>query len=400
MDWNAIFNSRMGRLTPSSIQEMMNLSSKPGCISFTAGEPSMELYPVEKIEEAMAATLSKEPEVLAYSEPPGDPGFRDWISEWLDGKGYTPGPAGMERIMLTNGSQAGLNLLSLMFLEKGSRIMVENPSYPEAVLTFAKEGPEFLPVPMDSDGPDVAGMEDILKRNRISFFYTIPTFQNPSGLSTSTERKKRILELADKYDFMIVEDDPYRELWFDAEPSPTYLSLCGNGDRVLYLGSFSKIVAPGVRCGYMVLPPDVMKKATELRVALEVNLPSLLHRMLHKVVTDPFFDGHLDHLRDVYRSRRDSMAENVDKYLSPLGFDFSRPAGGFFLWGRVPGIDGAGFCRYAVLKEKIGVIPGKAFFVGGGGDDYIRMSFAKVVPTQAEEGVLRLQRAMKGFLED
>jgi len=393
-----MFNDRMKRLTSSSIQEMMNLSSVPGCISFAAGEPSMELYPAEKIKTAFDETLLKEPEVLAYSEPPGDPGLRNWISEWLYDKGYSPRLVGMERILLTNGSQAGLNLISLMFLEEGSRIMVEDPSYPEAILTFGKEGTEFFPVPISGDGPDIDKMEETLKKNRISFFYTIPTFQNPSGISTSAEKKRQVLALAEKYDFMIIEDDPYRELWFDDEPPVTYLSLSGDSGRVFYLGSFSKIVAPGVRCGYMVLPYDVMKKAVDLRVALEVNLPSLMHRMLHKVVTDPFFPHHLDHLRDVYRERRDSMAGSVDKYLVPLGFDFIRPAGGFFLWGRIPGIDGADFCRYAVVNEKIGVIPGEAFSPGGEGADFVRISFAQVLPDQAKMGVGRLERALKKYL--
>lgn len=399
LNWNRLFNSRMERLNPSVIQEMMSLISRPGCISFTAGEPSMDLHPMEKLRQAINETLFSNPEVLAYSDPSGDPELRAWISAWLKKKGYASFEPGMERILLTNGSQAGLNFLSLMFLTEGDKILVEDPSYTEAILSFGKEGVAFLPVPLEEEGPDLDVMEDFLKKNRVSFFYTVPTFQNPSGRSISKEKKMKILELAEKYDFLIVEDDPYRELWYDSSPPATFLSLSSDNERVIYLGSFSKIVAPGVRCGYMVLPLSVMAKASDLRVAIEINLPSLIHKALLKVVDDPIFPLHLDNLRSTYRARRDCMVRDVSEFLAPLGFRFSIPQGGFFLWGSMNELDGLEFSRYAAIHEKIGVIPGEGFFVGGGGKDYLRFSFAQVLPEQSREGMLRLERAFRGFRE-
>ncbi len=398
MSWSSLFNIRMKRLKPSIIQEMMTLVSRPGCISFTAGEPSMDLHPLEKIRSAIDETLLNDPGTLAYSEPSGDPGLRAWISSWLETNQYCAGNPGMERIFLTNGSQAGLNFISLMFLKEGDNVLVEDPSYTEAIMSFGKEGVNFLPVPLKEEGPDLQVMEDFLKKNRVSFFYSIPTFQNPSGRSISKERKVEILDLAEKYDFLIVEDDPYRELWFDSSPPPTFLSLSRDDERVIYLGSFSKIIAPGLRCGYMVLPLSIMKKAAELRVALEINLPSIIHKTVLNVVDDPLFPLHLDNIRSTYRSRRDSMVKNVYELLTPLGFSFSPPEGGFFIWGSMKGLKGLEFSRYAAINEKIGVIPGEGFFVGTGGENYLRFSFAQVLEDQSREGVIRLNRALKNFV--
>lgn len=392
-----MLSTRTKRLSPSVIQEMMELVSRPDCISFTAGEPSMDLHPLEKIRMAFNEVLFQNPEVLAYSDPCGDPELRTWISDWLEKSGYVKSGPGMENLLLTNGSQAGLNLLSLMFLQEGDRIMVEDPSYTEAILSFGKEGASFCPVPLDDQGPRLEVMEDRLKKEKISFFYSVPTFQNPSGGCISRERKLQILDLASKYDLMIVEDDPYRELWYDSPPPPTFMSLCRDEGRVIYLGSFSKTVAPGMRCGYMVLPPEVMKKAAQLRVALEINLPSILHKALLAVVDDPLFSLHLDNLRNNYRDRRDSMVAELSEHMVPLGFEFSKPGGGFFIWGKVPGIDGMAFSRYAALNEKVGIIPGKGFFVGNGGEDYLRLSFAQVLPEDSGKGVIRLARALEGY---
>ncbi len=395
MTWQKLYNERVRSLTPSIIQEMRDLISVPGTISFAAGEPSSELYPVTELRSAFGKVLENSPELLAYASPAGDPCLREWISSWLYRKGYSLEEKGSDRILLTNGSQAGLNLLSLMFLEKGKKIVLEDPSYTEAMLTFSKEGVQLLTVPMDDEGPVPDLFEKVVREEKPELYYTIPTFQNPSGISVSEKRKLQILDIADRYGVRIIEDDPYRQLWFDSAPPSTYLALSEDSENIIYLGSFSKIIAPGIRCGYALLPPEVMKKAMELRVLLEIGLSSVLQRSVFEFLSTSDFEAHLVHLREVYRSRRDAMVNSLNKNIVPHGMDLGVPEGGFFIWGRIPGIDTSEFARFAAKEEKIGTVPGSGFFaVPDHGREFLRLSFAQVTPEEAEEGSQRLSRAL------
>jgi 2-aminoadipate transaminase len=397
MHWESLFNARAQKLQPSGIQEMMVYASRPGTISFAAGQPSEDLYPVEVIKQGFNEALN-DMSVLAYPHTAGDPLLRKWVSDWMADEKLVLEAPGEDRILLTTGSQQGLNILSQLFLKDGDVVIVENPSYPEAMLTFEKEGARFLTVPIDEEGPDPMRLEKVLKKEKVAFFYTIPTFQNPSGASTSLKRKREILALLKKYGVTLVEDDPYRQLWFDSQPEATYLSIAEEDDPVIYLGSFSKIVAPGLRCGWMVLPPEVMEKAVQLRLTLELGSSALLQRIVFFVVSQPSFDEHLHSLRDEYKERRDAMAEAISKYLTPLGFSFSLPHGGFFFWGENKKIDGVAFARFAAKEHKVAVIPGEIFFAfPEEGKHFIRLSFAKVKAGEMSTGIERIAEAFREF---
>lgn len=398
MYWESLFNHRALRLQPSIIQEMMAFASRPGVISFAAGQPSEDLYPTEAIAEGLKFSLS-EPFILAYPNTAGDTSLREWISVWMAKEGLSSGEKGGKNILLTTGSQQGLNILSQLFLQEGDGVIVENPSYPEAMLTFAKEGARFFPVSLDEEGPIPEELETLLSQEKIRFFYTIPTFQNPSGRSTSAARKKIILEVLKRHNVFVVEDDPYRQLWFDEEPACTYLSMAEKENHVVYLGSFSKIIAPGLRCGWMVLPPEVMEKAVYLRLTLELGVSALLQKTVLYVVSQEKFLHHMRRIRAVYAQRRHAMASAVEEYLNPLGFKSVVPKGGFFFWGELHGVNGVDLSYLAAAKHKVAVIPGEIFFSKPEeGRFWMRLSFAKVGEEKIIDGVKRLSCAIQEFI--
>lgn len=395
MEWTHRLTGRAKRLVPSIISEMMRLAAGEGVVSFTAGQPSADLYPTNELVATLGESLRGFPEGLAYPQPLGDDTLRRWIASWLVREEIAPAGTEASQVLLTTGSQQGLSMLAQLFIESGSRILVEDPSYPEALLTFGREGAEFVPVPIEPDGPDIEALERALRSGPCAFFYTIPSFQNPTGYTTSTEKKRAVLELTARYGVPVVEDDPYFFLRYEGVPPETYLALSG-GEGVLYLGSFSKIVAPGVRCGFMVLPPELADRASMLRVTLEIGLPAFLQRGLAILFDSSFFPSHLARLRRTYGARRDGLVQAVEGHLVPLGFRYTIPQGGFFLWGRKKGIDALPFAFRAVRDFGVGVIPGSIFSVDErAGKEWLRLSFASVSPEESEVGCRRLAEAFE-----
>ncbi len=257
------------------------------------------------------------------------------------------------------------------------------------------------PVPLAENGPDIYALEDILKDNRVKFFYTIPTFQNPTGFSTGDDKKRQVLELARRHDFLIFEDDPYRNLSFDLVPGGTYIQAAGDDQRVIYLGSFSKIIAPGLRCGWVVAPDPLVEKLVKIRIMGTLCLPELIQYAILEFVRGMDISGYLKDLSGKYRLHRDALVSSLGRFAQPQGLEFTVPGGGFFLWGRVPWIrDMQKFALFAIREEKVALIPGKDFFLEEGiGMDTLRLSFSKVTPSMAEEGGRRLGSALSRFRE-
>jgi 2-aminoadipate transaminase len=379
---------------------MMRFVAEEKALSLTAGEPFEELYPSERLKEAFERTLGGGPSLYTYSnERRGKDNLRTWIFQWMKRDGLVPPWASEENIFITSGSQEGLHFLTECFVEKGRKILVESPSYPEALVSFKKEGADFIDVPLHEDGPDIEAMKKVLERENISFFYTIPTFQNPTGSLTSDEKRLEVLELAQKHDFLIIEDDPYRHLSLTGIPGRTYLSLAGDDDRVLYMGSFSKIVAPGMRIGWALVPDAVGDAFLKLRVVSNLCLSEFNQVALLNFLEDLDFDAWLSHLQNAYRNHRDAMVEGLKRDAKEEGLSFNNPRGGFFIWGRVPWIkDMHDFARFAVMEEKVGILPGDIFFIDPSrGRDTIRLSFAKTPPQVAKEGCRRLGRALRSY---
>jgi 2-aminoadipate transaminase len=390
------------RIKPSAITEMMILVKKHKAISLTAGEPSSEMYPVDLLRETIERAL-RDPGILSYYPlSTGITELREWIAEWMKEDRLLPQSYGGENVIMTNGSQDGLNLVSEAFVEAGDTVLTESPTYPEALLAFGKEGARFVSVPVDKDGPIIEEMERVLSQNKVKLFYTIVNFQNPSGCVTTEERKKRILELASRYGFLIIEDDPYRYLRYEGEHEGSYIGLAQEEDRVIYLGSFSKIIAPGIRCGYMVVPSKITSQMGELVLATKLSLPAFLQRATWELLRNIDMKAHLAKLADTYRTRRDALHRFLQEKAVPQGMAYDLPKGGFFIWARVPWLkDCFDFAKYAVLEEKVGVVPGAAFYpdVLTADRSTLRLSFAKVPPETAEEAGERLGRALARYKE-
>ena len=387
------------RLEVSEIGEMIRLVKKHGAISFTAGEPSEDLMPALQLKEAFRDVFD-DPSLLGYAGSVlGYAGLREWIRGWMRDDGLLPDWASASDVMITCGSQEGISLAGEALIDPGSCVLVESPTYMEALLSFRKQGAVCIGVSTDEHGIVIKSLEAILKSKNIRFLYSIPNFQNPSGNTASEERRREVLDVLRRYDVPMIEDDPYHHLSYDGETPPTYISLSGDDARVVYLGSFSKIVAPGIRCGWMIAPASLMTRISSLRVNACLDLPSVLQRGLLNYLSRLDVKGHIEELNSVYRRRRDALLLALDTHLSGVGFRHNRPGGGFFIWGNVTGIaDMTDFARYAVAGEKVGVIPGNVFFAPGAADQTsIRLSFAKNDEAQAEEGCVRLARAVKSY---
>jgi len=399
--WKARYNEKTDkRLTLSVIGEMMAFIAKEQAISLTAGEPFEDLYPADALRESFGKALEGPPSMYAYSnERSGIPELREWISTWMHSDGLAPSRVTGENVFITSGSQEGLHFLAECFVEPGTTVLVESPSYPEALIAFRKEGARFVDVPLDPDGPNIEALGSILAQERISFFYTIPTYQNPTGYVTCDAKKRAVLDLARKYGFFILEDDPYRHLSYGQAPGSTYLSLAQGDDLVLYMGSFSKIVAPGLRIGWVVAPDEVMQTLLRLRIVSNLCLPVFNQLALMNYLRSLDLDAWLGKLRNAYRLHRDALAKGLREEGQPQGLEFNIPEGGFFIWGRIPWIrDMHAFSRFAVLEEKVGVLPGNTFFINPScGKDTLRLSFAKTPPHVAAEGCRRLGRALRAY---
>lgn len=399
--FSSALSSRSQRLYDSGIKEMIEMVHRYGALSFTAGEPSDDLIQKEQLRQAICESFESSEDMMSYyHDPTGLTQLKEWIVAWMNTDGLLPSGLDVKNVMLTSGSQEGLNLITEAVVNEGDLVITEDPSYPEAFLTFSKEGSRLEGVHLDAQGPSVEAIEHIAKNEKIKMFYTIPCFQNPSGSVTSLRRRKDILALARRYDFLILEDDPYRHLWFSEPPPSSYISLPNNDGRVIYMGSFSKVIAPGIRCGWIIAPDWISSTLLRLRVASHLNLPTLMHQgILNYVTKNPFHD-YVSGLRKTYATRRDTLVQSLKHHISKNILTFDVPQGGFFLWGNIPILDDAGdFARYSIHEEGIGILDGSIFSVGlkTVNKSAIRLSFAKIKQEEAEEGCLRLARAISKY---
>lgn len=390
------------RLEPSEIGVMIKLAIANKAISFAAGEPSADIYPTSELKEAFAGIFD-DPSLLAYYKDDfGLIELREWIVERMKKDDMVPQWTSAKNILLTNGAGEAIELAAEALIDPGSLVLVESPTFTETLLTFRKQGAQCIGVPSDDYGIIPEALEDILKKRRVRFLYTIPNFQNPSGRTSPLERRKAILELAEKYCLPIFEDDPYHYLSYDGEPPATYLKLAGDDRRVLHSNSFSKLVAPGIRVGWLVVPDEIIPHLNAFRVSAGLARPAILQKGLYNYLRNIDFAKRVAQLQNVYRTRRDGMAAAVDKHLKPLGVRTNYPRGGFFMWGEKEGIDDmTAFGRFAVEEKKIAILPGSAFYTQDEARfdrNSFRISFAKVDPGTADEGAARLAEAFTEYL--
>ena len=382
--------TRAERMSPSAIRELLKLTERPGIISLAGGLPAADLFPVEAMREATERVLRDAPsEALQYAGSEGFAPLREWVAADLERQGLA---ASADQVVITAGSQQGLDLVGKVLIDAGSRVAVESPTYLGALQAFAVYEPEFVTVENDDEGP----LPDSLGAARgARFFYVLPNFQNPSGRRIGVERRAEMARAAQSAGVPIVEDNPYGDLWYDAPPPAPIASHWPEG--TVYLGSFSKVLVPGLRLGYVVAPPALFAKLVEAKQAADLSTPGFNQRIVHEVVKSGFLDSHVPTIRARYRRQRDAMQAALAAHLptsGPLACRWRTPGGGMFFWIELPaGVDSDALLARAI-ERGVAFVPGKSFFADGSGANTMRLSFVTVSAEAIERGIAALAAAL------
>jgi 2-aminoadipate transaminase len=368
-------------------------------IGFGGGQPASEAYPLQALERAYSrAILEDGRAVLPYGPTQGLLALREIIAARLARRGMQVDP---EHVVVLTGSIQGLHLVGRLTLDHGDTIVTEAPTFMGALAAWEHQQPRFLTIPVDDHGMRLDLLEQALSNSaqHPRFIYLLPTFQNPMGVSMSLERRRQVLEIAARYDLLVVEDDPYGEFWFDQAVGATLpiRSLPGSEERVIYLGTFSKILAPGFRLAYAIAPRETVPLLLRAKRGLDFHSDGLLQQAIVRLIRDPEFDldAHVAAGRRLYQARRDAMLDALETTLS--GATWTRPDGGFFLWIDLPPELSGDAVAAAAQAEGVSVLPGSLFYPNGdGGSNGLRLSYSNANPERIREGIRRLQRAIAG----
>jgi 2-aminoadipate transaminase len=391
IDWQHLYAERSAGLSASGIREILKVSGGPDFISLAGGLPAPELFPVDEIRRACEFVLESAPvQALQYGATEGYDPLRAFIAERLGGVWDIQCTA--DEVLITNGSQQALDLMGRLFVNPGDAVVVEDPSYVAALQAFAGSQARFVVAPTDEDGLRTDALEDLLRRERVKFIYLIPTFQNPSGRTLSLERRHHLIELSRRYHVPIVEDDPYGELRFEGDSLPPLRALDQDGG-VLYLGTFSKILDPGMRVGWVVAPRPVLDKLVLAKQPIDLHTGMFQQMVTYQVIQDGFLERHVPQLRPLYRERRDALLGALERYFPSGEATWTRPQGGLFVWATLPvGCDALDFFREASVEE-VAFVPGESFHPRGDVRNTLRLNFSNASPRKLEEAVQRLARA-------
>ena len=382
------YASRMDCLKASEIRELLKLTQRPEIISFAGGLPAPELFPLEAVEKAMTETIEKQgTKALQYGPTEGYDPLRKHIVELMKG---TAIEADYQDILITNGSQQGLDFAGRVFLNEDDYVITESPSYLGAISAFKAYQCNFLDVETDQDGMKMDKLEETIKKHgdRVKMIYVIPDFQNPSGKTWSMERRKQLLEIARKYDLPIIEDNPYGMLRFEGEILPSIYSMDTDG-RVIFLGTFSKILIPGFRLGWVCAGPEILQKFILCKQGADLQA-STINQIAAANLMDEFdIFEHIENLKVVYRKRRDAMMNAMEKYF-PAGVEYTYPNGGLFTWVELPESINTKELGLKAIEHNVAFVPGGSFFPNAGNDHCMRVNYSMMNEEKIEEGIKRL----------
>jgi len=392
--WEYRYAHRTQKMGSSVIRELLKLTEQPDIISFAGGLPAPEVFPVQKFKEACNYVLENEwAQALQYGATEGFTPLREMIARHTGRYSVKVTP---ENIMITSGSQQALDFIGRLFLNRGDYIVVESPTYLGALQAWNAYGAQYIAVPSDEHGMIVDELEKVLRIGP-KFIYVLPNFQNPSGVTMSLERRKKLVEIADRYGVPIVEDDPYGQLRYDGDHLPSVVALDAEyrGDNgtytgnVIYLSTFSKLLAPGLRLAWVIAPNEVIRRLVMSKQAADLHTSTFTQVVAYEVAKGGFLDEHVKLIRATYKERRDMMLETMDE-LFPSEVRYTRPEGGMFLWGILPeNMDAAELFKKAIDK-KVAFVPGAAFHPTGGGKNTLRLNFSYSRPEIIREGITRL----------
>ena len=381
--------ARAEKMNPSVIREILKVTEKPGIISFAGGLPSPKTFPIAEFDAASQKVLREDGQAaLQYAASEGYAPLREAVAAMLP---WNVDPA---QVLITTGSQQGLDLVAKILIDTDSKILVETPTYLGALQAFTPMEPAVVSVASDDEGVVVDDL--VAKAKDARFIYLLPNFQNPTGRSMSEARRAAVSAAAAQAGLPIVEDNPYGELWFDEEP-PLPLTA-RNPEGCIYLGSFSKVLAPGLRLGFLVAPKHIYPKLLQAKQAVDLHTPSFTQRMVAEVLKGNFLDRHVPTIRALYKSQRDAMLAALTREMAGLDVQWNTPAGGMFLWARLP----EGMSAVALLPEAVerGVafVPGAAFYADHGDARTLRLSFVTASVEQINIGVKALAEAIRSTL--
>jgi 2-aminoadipate transaminase len=402
--WRHRFAQRTQRMTSSVIRDLLKLTSRPDVISFAGGLPAPELFPIDEFRAAADKVLRDQGRLaLQYSTTEGYAPLREMIVRHMARYGIV---VGIDEVLITTGSQEALDLVAKVLINPGDKILTEAPTYLGALQAFTAFGADYVTVPADDDGLDTSKLEEGLRAGP-KFMYVLPNFQNPSGTTLPLARRLELIALADRYGVPIIEDDPYGQLRYEGDHIKPLVVLDAEGlhshdnghyrGNVIYLSTFSKTLAPGLRLGWVVAPHEVILRLSQAKQGTDLHSSTLDQMLAFEVARGGFIDRHVRRIRDVYRRRRDLMLECLQRaFPDPaMGVRWTHPKGGLFLWVMLPeSIDTGDLLREAV-EEKVAFVPGTTFFPLGGGTNTMRLNFSNATEPMIEEGIARLGRAIQ-----
>ena len=377
---------RMSRMKASAVREILKVAERPDVLSFAGGLPAPELFPVEAIAQAHADVLADDGRAaLQYSTTEGYGPLREWIASHLAERDLH---VATDQVLITNGSQQGIELVAKMMLDPGDVVLVENPSYLAALQTFSGFEVNFAVVGSDNDGMRVDDLERVVAERKPKLIYLVPNFQNPKGTTLSLERRHALVRFAQRHRILILEDNPYGELRFRGEHLPSLASLDTEG-VVLNLGSFSKTLAPGLRLGFAVGPRELIRHLTVIKQATDLHTATLAQRAAARLLTRFDFNANLEQLRGVYGERCETMLASLEKYM-PAGTRWTRPEGGMFIWVELPRGMSADALFPLALDKRVAFVPGSPFFASEPRSEFMRLNYSNRPPELIDEGMRRL----------
>jgi len=403
--WTYRFAQRTKVIKSSVIRELLKLTQRPEVISFAGGLPAPELFPIERFQQACQRVLvEKGACALQYGTTEGYAPLREMIAQNMARYGVV---AAADNVLITSGSQQALDLIGKLLVNPGDRLLVEAPTYLGALQAFDVYGAEYVSVPIDDDGLQTERLEEAL-RSGPKFMYILPNFQNPGGVTLSEGRRHELVRLADRHGIPIIEDDPYGQLRYEGEHLPPLIVADRENLRrddgyrlgnVIYLSTFSKTLAPGLRLGWIVAPPEVITKLVQLKQGADLHTSTFVQVVAHEVARDGFLDEHVKKIRQVYRERRDAMLAALQEFFPPE-VTWTHPAGGLFLWVTLPADIECKALFEAALQQNVAFVPGDSFYATGDeGRRHMRLNFSNAPPERIREGIRRLSIAVRSQMK-
>ncbi|GAB2721091.1 PLP-dependent aminotransferase family protein [Streptomyces bullii] len=376
----------------SPVRDILAVTARPEVINFAGGLPAPELFDADGIAAAYRAVLAETPaQALQYSTTEGEPALRAVLADRTTARGLA---TGADDLLVTTGSQQALSLLATALLEPGDTVLVEDPCYLAVLQAFGLAGARIVPVPGDADGLDPQALEELVARERPKLLYTVPTFQNPTGRTLPAERRAAVAAVAARRGLWIVEDDPYGELRYEGERVPWIAAQPGAEDRTVLLGSLSKVMAPGMRLGWLRAPERLRRACAVAKQAADLHTPTVNQLAAARYLADHDLDAHVRRVADVYRERRDAMLAGLPGAL-PEGSTWNRPEGGMFLWARLPDPYDTTALLPRVVRQDVAYVPGAPFHAGEPDRATLRLCFVTQTPREIGEGLRRLGRGLR-----